>query len=226
MCNILAMDISGATVKAYREQLALSQLDLAEAIDVSQTLISAVELGRAAVSRKLLKKLRIAGDEGVLSPTFAEFLEGGGVAPRPEEAEFQVVRPIPLEPWGTRVNLAKPADAGVPDRIWVPGITEEARAFRFTPPPALLAPDSAAIFVPCELGDLAPNQLVLAQFRKGVDVGVGVGAHMGRALVSRHKRATICQVEFAEFSVPVATLSADELDVLMMCHFRGRHGRP
>ncbi|MEE9296697.1 MAG: helix-turn-helix transcriptional regulator [Phycisphaerae bacterium] len=221
------MEISGSTIKAYREHLRLSQRDLAEILGCSQGLISAVELGRAAVSRRLMRLLRTRGEEDLLSPTFAEFLEQGGIERRPEEAEFRVARPIPLEVWHARVNLKKPADAGAPDRIYVPGLPDGTRAFRFAPAPPLLAPDTVAVFRPGQLGDLVTNQVVLLQLRSGAGLpGFPSGtSRIGRAVVARRRRAAVCQIEAAEQNTPVVEVADDHVDVLMVCCFRGRHCR-
>lgn len=219
------MEISGSTIKAYREHLNLSQRDLAEILGCSQGLISAVELGRTAVSRRLMRLLRIKAEDDSLSPTFAKFLEDGGVERRPEEAELRIARPIPLEVWHLRVNLKKPADVGVLDRIYVPGFPNGTRAFRFAPALPVLAPDTIAVFKPRQLDDLVTNQIVLLQLRSGARLpGFPSGAaHVGRAIVGRRRHAEVRQIESAEQGIPVVELAYGDVDVLMVCSFRGRY---
>jgi transcriptional regulator with XRE-family HTH domain len=221
------MEISGMTVKAYREQLQMSQRDFAEALDVSQGLISLVEIGRNPVSRKLLRRLRERSDEGILNPTFGDFLAEGGIEPSAGEAEFQIVRPIPLEPWTARIDLRKPVDAGVAGRFFVPGLPEGARAYVFNPAPRLLEQDNIAVFRPASLADLVRDQIVLVQFKvrqgtKHLPAGV---AHLGRAIVVRRGRVPKCQFEPMDMDAQVVDLDGEKMEGVMACFFRGRHCR-
>jgi transcriptional regulator with XRE-family HTH domain len=221
------MEISGTTVKAYREQLQMSQRDFAETLDVSQGLISLVELGRNPVSRKLLRRLRSKSDEGVLNPTFGDFLAEGGIEPTAGEAEFEIVRPIPLEPWTARVDLRKLPDAGVSGRFFVPGLPEGARAYLFNPAPPLLDQNTVAVFRPATLAELVRDQIILVQFKarqgtKQLPAGV---AHLGRAIVVRRGRTAKCQFEPTDPNAQVVALEAERTEAAMICFFRGQHCR-
>jgi len=219
------MEISAATIRAYRERLELSQRDFAELLGVSQGMISLVELGRNPVTRKLLRALRARSEEGVLKPTFAEFLATGGTERPVTETEFEVFRPIPLELWGPRIDLRKPADAGVPGRFYINSLPEGARAYQFVPPPEPLGQDSVAVFRPARFADLLRGQIAIIQFRPHSapsELSAGV-AHLGRIIIARKKRVTTVQFEPSAPNVPVLTLQEDALEAVLVCTFRGRH---
>lgn len=218
-------EIPGQVVRAYRERLGVSQAAFAGLLGVSQSLISAVEVGRGPVSRKLTRTLRARSESGVLRPGFQEFLDEGGIERGLLELDFGVARPIPLVLWAPRIDLSKAPDAGAGERVWVPGITDEMRAFRFTPPPSSLAPDTMAVFRPAELADLVREQLVLLQLRgrhakRPLLAGVG---HLGRAVTTRAKGGLHCQFEAATANVPIIDLTERSVAVLLVCAFRGRY---
>jgi len=218
-------DVSGSTIKAYRERLQLSQRDFAELLGTSQGLISLVELARTPVSRKLVRLLRIKGDEGVLKPSLAAYLGQDGLDDGTDDLKIQVVPPIPLERWGVRIDLRKRADLGARGRIILPRVPDGARAFQFSPPPSVLAPNDVAIFKPARLRDLTDDQIVLVQLhsRGRVKALAAKVAHLGRVIVSRQGRATIHQFEPAVDKVPVIGLNDDNVDVVMSCFFHGRY---
>lgn len=219
----LQMELSGSTIRAYRLRLGMSQQEFAHALDLSQGLISLVEIGRNNVSRRLLRQLRIKSDEGVLKPTFAEFIETGP-PPTATESELQVVRPVPLEPWNDRIDLRKPASLGAPGRFFVSGTPASARAYQFVPPPPLLAPDTVAVFQPATLADLARGQIVLVQFRVRQEPRdlVANAAHLGRVIVSPRGRGRIIQFEPALQATPVIDLNEQAVEAVMTCLFQGR----
>lgn len=218
------MEISASTIRAYRERLQVSQRDLAEILGVSQGMISLVELGRTRVTAKLSKALRIKSDEGVLKPTFAEFLAGGGVKEPVSETAFPVIRPIPLQTWSPRLDLRKPPDAGVPGRFYLSGLPADARAFQFVPPPDMLSQDSVTAFKPVNYPDLVSGQIVVLQLKADAsqsDLAASV-AHLGRVIVTRKKASIRVQFESATAGVPVIDVPEDAIEQVIVCVFRGR----
>ncbi len=216
------MEISGLTIRAYRQRLGMSQRDFAETLGVSQGVISLMELGRCSVSRKMLKRLRIRSDEDALSLTFSEFLSESGV-PLSTEAEFNLVRPISLELWQSRINLLKPADGGVPGRFYVPGVSEGTRAFMFVPAPLLLGENTIAAFRPASFSDLVRNQIIIVQFKPGAAPdGLPVAlSHLGRSIVVRRGGTMHCQFEPESSTSLIVNLDETAVDVLMICFFQG-----
>jgi transcriptional regulator with XRE-family HTH domain len=218
-------ELSGSTIKAYREWLQLAQTDFAELVGVSQSLISMVELGQSPVSRRLIQQIRSKCDSGILSPSFDGFLAEGGLGKGPLESEFGIIKSIPLEPWQERINLAKVADDDISDRISLPGLPPETRAFRFNPPPSIIAPDTIAFFRPAAISELTRDQIILVQLRRGQGakkLRAGVG-HIGRTIVSREGRTNQYQFEPADSRAPVIELNKKNVEILMACFFRGRH---
>lgn len=218
-------EISGHTLRAYREKLQLSQHDLAELLDVTQSTISMVEIGRNTVSRKLLRSIKECGDRGKLTPTFDEFLRGGGLLLSGLETEFNVIGRVPLHVWQDRLNLKQPPDQYA---AWIalPGIPTGARAFQFIPPPSLIAPDTIVIFRPAKFDELVGGHITLVQLGKRQKKQVlkpGI-ACFGRTILAGRGRTRVVQFEAASADVPVLKLDAGEIDVLMVCCFRGRHG--
>jgi transcriptional regulator with XRE-family HTH domain len=219
------VDVPGLIVRAYRERLGLSQAQFADILGVSQALISTVEIGRGPVSRRLTRALREASESGELQPGFQEFLDEGVVEKSVLEVDFGVAQPIPLVPWAPRIDLCKPPAPGVGERFWVPGTTGKMRAFRFTPPPTLLAPDTIAVFRPARFADLGREQVVLLQFQgrhatKRLPAGVG---HLGRAITTRATAGVCCQFEAAAANVPIIDVTERALKALFTCSFRGRY---
>jgi hypothetical protein len=173
----------------------------------------------------MTRALREASESGELRPGFQDFLDAGVVDRSILEADFGVARPIPLVSWAPRTNLIRLPDTGSGERIWVPGVTAEMRAFRFTPPPALLAPDSVAVFQPSRLGELVRDQVCLLQLRgrhatRQLRASVG---HLGRVVVSRTKGRILCQFEPATANVPIVDVTERAVEALFVCTFRGRY---
>ncbi len=219
-------DIAGQVLRAYRERLQLSQQDFAERLGVSQSLISTVEVGRGPVSRKLLRLLRERGEAGALRPAFGDYLKEGTVDRGALETDFGVARPIPLEAWAARINLNKPADPSAAERIWVPGVVEGVRAFRFTPAPATIAPDTVAVFRPASIRELGREQPVLVQVRprQATRELVAGAAHLGRAIITRARGEILCHFEASVPNAPIVELEEKGVEHLMLCMFRGRYG--
>jgi transcriptional regulator with XRE-family HTH domain len=220
-------DIAGPVLRAYRERLQLSQQEFAERLGVSQSLISTVEVGRGPVSRKLLRLLRERGEAGVLRPAFGDYLKEGTVDRGALETDFGVARPIPLEPWTPRINLNKAADPSASERIWVPGVVEGMRAFRFTPAPSTLAPDTVAVFRPASLRELGREQVVVVQLRpkRATRDLVAGAAHLGRAVVTRARGDILFHFEPSVPNAPITALDEKSVEHLMLCVFRGRYVR-
>jgi len=218
-------DIAGQVLRAYRERLQLSQQEFAERLGVSQSLISTVEVGRGPVSRKMLRLLRERGEAGVLRPSFGDYLKEGTVDRGALETDFGVARPIPLESWAPRINLNKPPASDVAERIWVPGIVEGVRAFRFTPSPSTITPDTVAVFRPTSLRELGREQAVLVQLRPkhGTRELVAGAAHLGRAIITRARGEILCHFEPSAPNAPIVELDERGVEHLMMCVFRGRY---
>lgn len=218
-------NIAGQVLRAYRERLQLSQQEFAKRLGVSQSLISTVEVGHGPVSRKLLRLLRERGETGTLRPAFGDYLKEGALDRGALETDFGVARPIPLEAWAARINLNKPADAGAAERIWVPGIVEGMRAFRFTPAPSTIAPDTVAVFRPTSLRELSREQAMLVQLRPkhATRELVAGAAHLGRAIVTRARGEILCHFEPGAPNAPVVELDERGVEHLMLCIFRGRY---
>lgn len=220
-------DIAGQVLRAYRERLQLSQQEFAERLGVSQSLISTVEVGRGPVSRKLLRLLRERGEAGLFRPAFGDYLKEGTVDRGVLETDFGMARPIPLEPWAPRINLNKPADPSASERIWVPGIVDGMRAFRFTPAPSTLDPDTVAVFRPASLRELAREQVVVIQLRPkhGTRDLVAGAAHLGRAVITRARGDILFHFEPTARNAPITALDERSVEHLMLCVFRGRYGK-
>lgn len=219
-------DISGKTIRAYRERLSLNQRDLAAKLGFTQGLISQVESGQLPVSKKMLRGLWARSEEGVFEIPFEQFLRYGGVNTQFLKAEFGAVTPIQVETWKPRLDLREPSSPSITDWIWIPGMTNGMRAFRFDDAPPVLTPYSLVVFRPAEWSELAGEQIVLLQTRskhapKGLDGGVG---YVGRAIVTRQHGKMRCQFERSPIAGPIVEVTARSIDVLMTCHFRGRHG--
>jgi transcriptional regulator with XRE-family HTH domain len=114
---------------------------------------------------------------------------------------------------------------GSGERLWVPGVNPEMRAFRFAPPPPLLAPDSVAVFQPSKLSELVRDQVGLLQLRgrhaaRPLRAGVG---HLGRVVTSRTTGRILCQFEPATANVPIIDVTERSVQALFVCTFRGRY---
>lgn len=219
------VEIPGRVIGAFRERLGVSQDALADLIGVSQSLISAVEIGRGPVSRRLLRILRAKSEAGVLNPGFHEFLAEGSVELSLLDVDLGVARPIPLLAWNERLDLLEVPDPGAGERIWVPGLSDDMRGFRFVPAPNPLAPDTVAVFRRSQFRDLKREQIALLQLKakkghRGFPAGVG---HLGRAVTSRSKGKVIVQFEPTTANVPIIDLTERSVAVLLVCAFRGRY---
>lgn len=217
------MEIPGSTIRAYRERLQMTQRDFAKSLGMSQALISLVELGRGPVSKRLLQRLRAKGETGEFKPAFFDYLAEGGVQHATEGPGLDIQDGVVLEPWHSRTDLRKP---GCPDggRLYLPGLPEGIRAFRFNPPPRILGSDHIAVFRPAKLTDLVRDQVVLVQFKpqhgtKELPAGI---AHLGRAVVVRKGRIATYQFEPDDQGCPVVNLEAKAVEVVMSRAFQGR----
>lgn len=221
----MLMEISGSTIRAYRERLELTQKDFADRLGMSQGLISLIELGRGSVSKRLLKRLQLKSEEGAFKLGFSEFLTTGGMVIQADESEFRAAQPIPLEPWTGRIDLRKPADKGTEGRIYLPGLPEGARAFHFNPSPRFLDPNTIAVFRPTQFIELIRDQVVLIQIkvRHGTKELPASIAHLGRAIVVRRGRRHIHQFEAADPNVQVAVFEDESIEVAMTCCFCGKY---
>ncbi len=219
-------DVSGKTIREYREWLRISQRDFSAKLGFTQGLISQVELGHGTVSKKLLRRLWDRSDEGVFEAPFERFLRIGGMKTEDLKAEFGAVKPVTVEAWNHRLDLREPPRPSGTDRLWIPGIRNRMRAFRFDDPPPIVSPDTLVVFRPADWADLAQEQMVLVQFRskyatKELDAGVG---HLGRAIVTRRAGRFTCQFERSPIAGPIVNMTEKSVEVLMICHFRGRYG--
>ena len=224
--NLVMKDISGKTILAFRERLSLNQRDLAAKLGVTQGLISQVEGGRLPVSKKMLRAIWSLSDEGVFEISFDEFLRHGGVNTEFLKAEFGAVAPIPVETWKSRIDLREPPNAAIKDSVWIPGMTNSMRVFRFDEAPPILAPSSLAVFRPVDYSELTSEHIVLLQTRprpgvKHLESRIG---HVGRAIVTRRARMLTCQFERSPIAGPIVDVAEKSIEVLMICHFRGRYG--
>ena len=217
--------ISGQTIKAYRDQLLLSQADFSRILECSQSTISMIEVGQNAVSRKFLRSIRLCGERGKLTPTLEEFLRSGGLRPGAVEAELGVSERIPLQTWGERIDLTDdPVDRNV-EWMSIPGISPGSRAFRFTPASEILLPDTFAVFQSVTPSIMLGGEIVLLQLRKGTG-GKGIAdqvAHLGRVIVTGRGKARSMHVEPANRRTPLIGLADRQVEVLMACCFRGRY---
>ena len=219
-------DVSGKTIVAYREWLRLNQHDFAARLGVTQGLISQVECGRIPISKKLLRTLWEKSDDDVFEVRFELFLRRGGMKTEELKAEFGAVKPVTVEAWNHRLDLREPPRPSGADRLWIPGIRNRMRAFRFDDPPPIVSPDTLVVFRPADWTDLAQEQMVLVQFRsryatKELDAGIG---HLGRAIVTRRAGRFTCQFERSPIAGPIVNMTEKSVEVLMICHFRGRYG--
>jgi transcriptional regulator with XRE-family HTH domain len=223
--NTAMSEVPGQVLRAYRERLQLSQQEFASLLGVSQSLISIVEVGRGPVSRKLLRIMREQGEAGALRPAFGDFLNEGTVDRSVLEPDFGVARPIQLEPWAARINLSKPADPSAAERIWVPGIVSGARAFRFTPSPPAMIPDTVGVFRPVSIRELGREQIVLIQLHSRTRSRelVAGAAHVGRAIITRARGDITFQFEPSTPTAPILELPENAIVHLMLCIFRGRY---
>ncbi len=218
--------ISGKTIRAYRERLSLNQRDLAAKLGCTQGLISQVEIGQLPVSKKMLRALWGMSEEGVFEIPFDQFLRHGGVNTEFLKAEFGAVAPIPVETWVSRLDLREPPEPSIKESIWIPSMTNSMRAFRFNEAPPILTPYTLAVFSPADWSELAREQVVLMQMRPRPTVKQLEGriGHIGRAIVTRHAGRLTCQFERSPSTGPIVSVTEKSVEVLMICHFRGRYG--
>ena len=138
------------------------------------------------------------------------------------------VQPIHLEIWRPNLDLSRPPVHGAAERFWLPDVARNARAFRFEPPPPILAPDTIAVFRPASLRRLVRDQVVLVQFRlraASKDLPRGVG-HLGRVIAGRRDGALVRLLEPAAANLPAIELDERKLELVMACVFRGRYCPP
>jgi hypothetical protein len=100
------------------------------------------------------------------------------------------------------------------------------RAFRFTPAPTTIAPDTVAVFRPTSIRELGREQPVLIQVRprKATRELVAGEAHLGRAIITRARGEILCQFEPSVPNAPIIELEEKGVEHLMLCIFRGRYG--
>ena len=99
------------------------------------------------------------------------------------------------------------------------------RAFCFDDPPPIVAPDTLIVFRPVDWADLSPEQMVLVQFRPKYatrELVARIG-HLGRAIVTRRGGRFTCQFERSPIAGPIVNMTDKGVEVLMICHFRGRY---
>ena len=117
-------------------------------------------------------------------------------------------------------------DESIKDSVWIPGMTNSMRAFRFDKAPPILSSSTLAVFRRADWSEFTSEQVVLLQTRPSAKIKQLEGriAHVGRAIVTRHAGRITCQFERSPIAGPIVTVTEKHTEVLMICHFRGRYG--